>query len=69
MELYKLFCFYREENIVGKKKNGCHNYILFPQCFRQLSNSGLSKVGIVWYRANSLSNKKILDFKAFAVNK
>ena len=37
------------ENIVGKGENaGNQHFLLFPQCFRKVSHTGLLKVMIVW---------------------
>ena len=42
------FLFDRLESIVGKGKNaGFQYFLLFPQCFREPSFSGLN-VGMVW---------------------
>ena len=39
----------RVENIVGKGENaGYQHFLLFPQCFLEVSFSRASKVGIVW---------------------
>ena len=41
--------FDRAENTVGKGENaGYQHFLLNPQCFPKLSNSGSLKVGIVW---------------------
>ena len=37
------------ENIVGKGENsGCQHFLLFPQCFQNVSSSRSLKFGIVW---------------------
>ena len=37
------------ENIVGKGENaGYKHFLLFPQCFPKLSQSGSLKIGTVW---------------------
>ena len=49
--------FDRVENIVGKGENvGYQHFLLSPQSFQKTSLLGLLKVGIVWYRINSLPN-------------
>ena len=41
----------RVENIVGKGENaGYQHFLLFPQCFQNVSFSGSLKVDIVWKR-------------------
>ena len=43
------------ENIVGKGENaGYQHFLLFPQCFQNVSFIGLLKVRIAWKRVNSL---------------
>ena len=43
------FVFQKLENIVGKGENAGHqHFLLFPQCFQNLSFSGSLNVGIVW---------------------
>ena len=63
----------RVENTVGKEENdGYQHFLLFPQCFAKPFSLGLLKVGIVWYRINSLPIDNFLDltkFKAFADDK
>ena len=40
----------RVENIVGKGKNAdIKHFLLFQQCYRTFTISGLLKDGIVWY--------------------
>ena len=36
----------RAENILGKEENA--GFLLFPECFRKVFSSGVSKVFIVW---------------------
>ena len=39
----------RVENIVGKGENAAkQHFVLFPQCFQQVSYTGSLKVVIVW---------------------
>ena len=45
-----IYVFDRAENIVGK---GEQHFLLFPQCFLQLSFSRSLKVVIVWKRVNT----------------
>ena len=53
--------FDKVENTAGKGENaGYQHFPLFPQCFQEPSSLGLLKVGIVWYRVNSLKNDQIL---------
>ena len=41
----------RVENIVGEGENaGYQHFLLFPQCFQELSFPEVLKVGIVWQR-------------------
>ena len=41
--------FDKVENVMGKGENaGNQQFLLSPQCFRNASFLGLSKVGIVW---------------------
>ena len=52
----------RIENIVGKGENaGNQHFLLFLQCFQKATVSGSLKVGIVWFRVNTLTDDKILD--------
>ena len=54
--------FDREENTVGKGENaGYQHFLLFPRCFPKPFPIGLLKVMIVWWRFNSIPNKKSLD--------
>ena len=44
------------ENIMGEGENaGYQRFLLFPQCFQKASYTELLKVGIVWYKINSVS--------------
>ena len=43
------FVLERKENIVGKEENaGYQHFLLFPQCFQNVSYAGSLKVVIVW---------------------
>ena len=68
--------FYRVQNIVEKVEDADNqHFLLFPQCFRKASSSGVSKVIIVWVRVNMYKvlakkvklsgKKKILIFTCF----
>ena len=61
------------ENIAGKRENGGYQqFLLFPQCFKKASCSGLLKVRTVWLRVNASPVDKLLDLsklKAFADDK
>ena len=53
-----IYVFDRVENIVGIRENaGYQQFLLFPQCFLNLSFSGSFKVVIVWQRVNPFPNK------------
>ena len=41
------FVVYKIQNIVGKGENaGYQHFLLFPQCFKKASSTGLFKVGM-----------------------
>ena len=43
------FVFGRVENVEGKGENAAYqHFLLFPQCFQNLSCSGSLKAGMVW---------------------
>ena len=59
----------RVENNVGKGENaGFQHFLLFPQCFQKASFLGSLRVGIVWYRVNTVTNLQPVTFLTFELD-
>ena len=62
------FILERVENIVGKGEYaGDKHFLLFPQCFQQLSFPEVLKVGIVWERVKCVILHRLRN-KFFQLN-
>ena len=56
--------FDRAENIVGKEENAdCQHFLIFPQCFRKASCTGLLKVGAVLKSSSQWQLKEFWKLK------